>query len=212
MNVAGFLAIHRFVSHVTGFSAHFAFEFQEQHFLQALYALLIPLSFLMGSCFSAFFTEKRRQERSAPAYQVVLLVIAGFFLVIAISGELGLFGTFGEPFVAFRDFVLLLILTFCCGAQNALISRYSQSVIRTTHLTGITTDLGIGMIRHYFQNDQNERKMNWIRINLIISFMIGSLLSVYIFSHFKFSGFFLPAVISSFLAVKLTSFKEVFGS
>ena len=41
------------------------------------------------------------------------------------------------------SFYGLLLASAACGLQNALATTYSGAIVRTTHVTGIFTDLGI---------------------------------------------------------------------
>ncbi|WP_394331199.1 DUF1275 family protein [Chryseobacterium luteum] len=42
------------------------------------------------------------------------------------------------------------------GLQNALVTRVSQSVVRTTHLTGLFTDLGMDLSKLFFFKEKSE--------------------------------------------------------
>lgn len=203
LNVAGLLTVHIFVSHVTGFSAYFSTNLLEGNFHKSLYFLLVPLFFLLGAFFSTLFTEIRKKKNQRPVYIHILYTLSILFFLISFLGHQDYFGNFGEPFSNFRDFILLSILAFTCGSQNAIFTHYSNSIIRTTHLTGITTDLGIGLAKFFISNDIEEQRVNKIRIDIIISFLIGSILAVYLFPKFKFLGFLIPGFISIFVGVRL---------
>lgn len=203
INVGGLLSIHLFVSHITGFSAHFAQAVVSLNYLQAVYFLLVPFFFLAGAFFSSVFTSIRKRKNEEPVYIHILSVLSFSFLMISILGHLQYFGTFGEAFQSFRDFVLLSILAFSCGAQNAIFTHYSKSIIRTTHLTGITTDLGIGMAKYFIDKDQQEGKINRIRIDLIFSFILGSVIGALIFPKFQFLSFLIPSCLSLIIGIRL---------
>jgi len=203
INVAGLLTVHIFVSHITGFSAHFSTQIVDGDFMKALYFVLVPFFFLLGAFFSSIFTEVRKKNQKPPVYIHILSVLSLLFLLVSILGVGGFFGEFGEPFANFRDFVLLSLLAFSCGSQNAIFTHYSKSIIRTTHLTGLTTDLGIGLAKYFVSKDREEDRINKIRIDLILSFVVGSLVAAYVFPKIKFYGFLLPAVISFFVGIRL---------
>lgn len=203
INVGGFLTVHIFVSHITGFSAHFSTQVVSGNFIESFYFLLVPLFFLAGAFLSSIFTEVRKQRKQSPVYIHILFILSFLFLVVATLGKLGFFGSFGEEFQSFRDFILLSVLSFSCGVQNAIFTHYSKSIIRTTHLTGITTDLGIGLAKSIISKDHSENYLNKIRINLILSFIIGSLFGVAIFPHLHFLSFLFPSLISLFIGIKL---------
>jgi uncharacterized membrane protein YoaK (UPF0700 family) len=203
INTAGLLSVHRFVSHITGFAGHFAVAIYDHEYLMALYALSLPATFLFGSMYSGYFTEARRLRGHSPQYVLVMLTITLILLALGLAGTAGALGVFGEPFESLRDYILLVALSFACGAQNGLFTHYSGSVIRTTHLTGITTDLGIGLIREFFVKDVKEGKLNMVRLELICSFIIGSVVSVYIFMGLEFAAFFILAALALGITARL---------
>ena len=78
-----------------------------------------------------------------PKYYITFGLIFALSSFVAGLGILGYFGNFGEPLMMSRDYLLLILLCLICGIQNGTITTVSKSVIRTTHLTGITTDLAL---------------------------------------------------------------------
>ena len=81
--------------------------------------------------------------------------------------------------------------------------------MRTTHLTGITTDLGIGLIRlwtdrhHLSKRDDREFFATQFRLGIIGSFILGSIMGAFLFQELKFLGFLIPFIISSYVIIKL---------
>jgi uncharacterized membrane protein YoaK (UPF0700 family) len=71
-------------------------------------------------------------------------------LEILILGLVGLSGIRSLN-ISISDYTIAGLLLFAMGAQNSLVTRVSQSVVRTTHLTGIFTDLGIELSKMFFQ-------------------------------------------------------------
>lgn len=203
INVGGLLAVHLFVSHVTGFSAHFSMALVNDEYIKSVYFLLVPLFFLLGSIFSSIFTEIRKKKDLQPVYIQIMFSLSFLFILVTGFGYFGFLGTFGEGLENFRDFVLVCTLAFSCGIQNAIFTHFSNSIIRTTHLTGLTTDLGIGIAKYLLSNDSNEGKMNRIRIELIGSFVFGSLVGAMIFPNIQFLAFFIPAIISLIIGLRL---------
>lgn len=203
VNVGGLLSLHIFVSHVTGFAAHFSLAMTSREWRHSLYFLLVPVFFLIGSFFSSVFTEIRRKKDEQPVYIHILSALSGVYLLISILGSQNFFGSFGEAFANFRDFMLLSSLAFSCGAQNAIFTHYSHSIIRTTHLTGLTTDLGIGLGRYFISRDLKEGQLNKIRVDLIASFIAGSLLGAIVFPQIQFWGFLIPSALSLLVGLRL---------
>jgi uncharacterized membrane protein YoaK (UPF0700 family) len=206
LNVGGFLGVGRFVSHVTGFATLFGVEAAKRHYMVALGMLSTPMLFIFGSMVSAYFIERRRILNKLPQYSIVFSLIISGLMLTGLLGYFGFFGEFGNHLDSLQNFYYLFLLSYICGMQNALISSVSGSVIRTTHLTGPSTDLGIGIVRYWTKfplSNKRETFATWCRFGIILSFISGSLIGAIIFSELKFIGFIFPVVISSFVAFRI---------
>lgn len=212
LNTGGYLSVHRFVSHVTGFATLAGVDGAMAHWTEMLGMLLVPVFFVVGAMLSAWSVERQRIREKNPRYSFVFSIIIINLIFVAIYGGIGFFGQFGEPFNFGRDYFLLFLLSFTCGLQNAVISSASGAVIRTTHLTGLTTDFGIGLVR-IWTNRKNPHKpevfANWCRLGIFISFFLGSLIGAFVYYQFQFFGFFLPVFISLFVAIRLRVIKKM---
>ena len=206
INTGGYLSCHRFVSHITGFSTLSGISFEQGSFVEAFGMLCIPLFFLLGVMISGYLTEKQyahkvHGQKYAPVMGLVALLL-GF---VAIAGRFNLFGQFGDVANFKNDFLLLACLCGACGLQNAAITSASGATVRTTHLTGLTTDLGLGMIKNLVhklspEQDALERSANLLRVLTIISFTLGSVVAAFIYSKFKYDGFFIPMLLALYSA------------
>ncbi len=215
INIGGFMAVHRFVSHVTGFATFFGYEINQVDSKHAFGMLIVPLFFLLGCMVSAQLVDIRLKLHKRPKYYITFGFI--FFLLCTVFGMgiTGYFGEFGEPLLYSRDYTLLILLCFVCGIQNGTITTVSKSVIRTTHLTGVTTDLGIGIIRllnrHSLKEGvSTELRPNLMRVGIILFFIIGSVFGGYVFNRLGYGGFFVPVLTSGLLFFSMLYF-QVFG-
>ncbi len=204
LNIGGFMAVHRFVSHVTGFATFFGYEINQADTSHALGMLVVPLFFLFGCMVSGQLVDIRLKLHIRPKYYLTFGLIFFLITVVFVLGFVGYFGEFGEPLETSRDYLLLALLCLICGIQNGTIATVSKSVIRTTHLTGITTDLGVGIVR--FLNKEklkgeigNEVNANLMRTGIILFFFLGSVVGGYCFKKFEYGGFLLPVITSGSL-------------
>lgn len=217
LNIGGFMACHRFVSHVTGFATFFGYELSEQDQAQHAWGMLaVPLFFLLGAMLSGYLVDLRLKLHKKPRYYISFGVIFFLTLVVGVGGVLGYFGTFGEPLETSRDYTLLVFLCLICGIQNGTIATVSRSVIRTTHLTGITTDLGIGLVRLLNRKSlsgeiDNERNAVLMRIGIIFFFGLGSVVGAFAFREFGHAGFFIPVFTSGLLFSAMVYFQLLGG-
>ncbi|MCB0348233.1 MAG: DUF1275 domain-containing protein [Bdellovibrionales bacterium] len=214
LNVGGFMACHRFVSHVTGFATYFALEVSQPDLTHAYGMLAVPFFFLFGSMLSGYLVDLRLKLHKLPKYYITFGIMFVLLLVVTIGGEKGFFGTFGEPLTYSKDYLLLMLLCLVCGIQNATITSVSRSVVRTTHLTGITTDLGIGIIR-VLNKDKigseigDEQKANWMRTGIILFFVFGSVIGGLLFKSCGYDGFWIPTITTGTLFLLMLYYRLI---
>lgn len=213
-NVGGFLACQRFVSHVTGFATYYGVEATMPGSRHAGGMLAVPLFFLFGAMISGFLVDLRLKQKKRPKYYLAFGIIFALSLIVLAGGLLGYWGKFGHILESRRDYTLLMLLCLICGIQNGTITTVSRSVVRTTHLTGITTDLGIGLVRvlnkHKIKPDTipNEGKANLMRLGLIMFFILGSVIGAYLFHRYQYAGFALPVLTSGMLFAAMVYFQR----
>lgn len=201
LNVFGFLAAHHFVSHTTGFASNFALSFHRGEFFESIVSLLLPLSFLAGSFVCGVFTEVRRKKNLAPMYIIPLIITAILLLLIYTAGLFDFWSPFGRVVTSSKDMLILAIICFSMGMQNALFTTVSGGIIRTTHLTGLTTDLGIELAENIFLKKKILSDRNRFRIGLIFFFIIGTLGGIYWYSQIKYHGLLLNIFIALVLSL-----------
>lgn len=170
VNVTGLLALKTLTTNVTGHFAFFAEEIMRHDYATAVTFLVFTLFFLLGSFLSSFLQEVislRNPDLShifPITLEMVILIAVGVF-----GTSTGLF-TLGGKMTAF--FMLLAM-----GIQNSLVTNISKSTVRTTHLTGLFTDLGIELSQLFFYKKPEEvKKLKtsiFLRLSIISFFFIG---------------------------------------
>jgi uncharacterized membrane protein YoaK (UPF0700 family) len=214
LNMAGFLTCHRFVSHVTGFATFFGNEVTKAAYGPAFGMLVVPLFFMFGSMISGELVDNRMRLHLKPKYYIVFGIIFALIFIAWLGGVSGFFGDFGGPLESLENYILLGLLCLTCGIQNGMIASVSRFTVRTTHLTGITTDLGIGLIRFFHREKfsmpiDDEIRANLLRIGIIFFFGCGSIVSGFAFKYFRFDGFLLPITTSGGLFVLIFYFQII---
>jgi uncharacterized membrane protein YoaK (UPF0700 family) len=100
--------------------------------------------------------------------------IVGFLAVQKLTTNVtGHFAFFGDNFILAAPNVLAYLLLFAMGLQNSLVTSISNATVRTTHITGLFTDLGIELSQLFFYKlkEQRERLISSIKLRFtIISF------------------------------------------
>ncbi|RYZ37082.1 MAG: DUF1275 domain-containing protein, partial [Sphingobacteriales bacterium] len=161
-----------------------------QDWATARVVALWMLLFLAGAFVSGLIVSRigRNQQYS---YVIPIILEMAILLAVALLGYRYNGSLVGKELFAGS-------LLFAMGLQNALVSLVSGSVVRTTHLTGTFTDLGIELAQ-VLQRKREDRPLLRSRIKLrlaiIFFFMCGALAGAYFFRSVRFKAFFIPAAI-----------------
>lgn len=168
VNVVGFLAVQRLTTNVTGHFAFFVDEFFKLNFLQAFIYFLYILFFLFGSFTSNLIVEIVSRKSERYMYVVPTVFESAILFMIGLSSISLIFDY--PNLVAFS-------LLFAMGLQNSLVTSISNAAVRTTHLTGLFTDLGIELSQLFFyKTDEQKKKLVSsikLRLSIISFFFIG---------------------------------------
>jgi uncharacterized membrane protein YoaK (UPF0700 family) len=186
-NAGGFLAVGQYTSHMTGLLSSVADNLVLGNIGLVLAGATAIGAFLAGAMTTAWMVNWSMRRRLRSAFARPLVLEAGMLLVFALFGAaINLHAAFFVP-------LTVLVLCFIMGLQNAVITKISNAEIRTTHVTGLITDLGIemGKLLYYNRVDSpakviaNRRKLK-IHLSLITAFFVGGLLGAL---GFKMWGF-----------------------
>jgi uncharacterized membrane protein YoaK (UPF0700 family) len=146
INAGGFLAVQRYTSHMTGVVSSIADDLVLGHGLLVLAGLGALLAFVAGAATTAILVNWARRRGLQGEYALSLALEA---LLLLLFGLLG--ANLNELIEVFMPTTVLL-LCFIMGLQNAIVTKISQAEIRTTHMTGVITDLGIELGRLLYWN------------------------------------------------------------
>jgi uncharacterized membrane protein YoaK (UPF0700 family) len=186
-NAGGFLAVGQYTSHMTGVLSALADHVALGEFLLAGAALAALLTFIAGAMSTALLVNWAQRRHLHSSYSLPLLVEAALLMVFGVMGaSLG-----GHSALLLPATVVLLCFTM--GLQNAVITKISQAEIRTTHVTGLVTDLGIELGRMVYVNrnaalDQVRANHKRLRTHLVLvgCFFVGGVLGAL---GFKWVGY-----------------------
>lgn len=93
----------------------------------------------------------------------------------------------------------LVCLAAAAGLQNAMVSTYSGALLRTTHLTGMFTDLGVFLGHAMRGLPVQQRRLRFCLI-VIGGFFSGSLLGALAHEYWQLAALALPALLTAMLA------------
>jgi len=188
-NAGGFLAVGQYTSHMTGIVSAMADNLVLGHATAVLAAAAALAAFIVGAMTTAILVNWGLRRQLHSAYSLPLLLEAAVLLVFGLLGtSLGLHTALLVP-------VTVLLLCFMMGLQNAVISKISRAEIRTTHVTGLVTDLGIELGKLLYINRTQTSLAEPVRANrqklrlhliLVSSFFIGAVCGA---MGFKYVGY-----------------------
>lgn len=180
VNVTGFLSYKQLTTNVTGHFALFINDVADFEFWKGTIYFLYIFSFLFGSFSSSFLIERFRESKRLNVF--FLPTITESLILLSI----GLVSNVVE--IESTEFVVCALL-FAMGLQNSFVTKISNAVMRTTHLTGLFTDLGIDISQLFFPKRHPHReklKANIkLRIYIISFFFAGGLVGGLFYSRFN---------------------------
>ena len=145
-NAGGFLAVGQYTSHMTGIVSAMADRLVLGDATVVLIAFASLISFLAGAMTSTVLVNWGLRHRLHSAYTLPLLLEAAALILF------GLLGASLSLATALLVPATVLLLCYLMGVQNAVITKISRAEIRTTHVTGLVTDLGIELGKLVYVN------------------------------------------------------------
>lgn len=205
INGLALMACERFVTHVTGTVTRLGVEVM--HLTILLDFVLVLAAFICGSAVSGLLINARAFRGKKPLFSLPLWLTAGITAGVGLGGHLGWFGAFGGTVDETLDFVLLCALSFAMGLQNAAVATSTGMLVRTTHLTGPATDLGVHLAELLWASPERRelaKRHAALRAGKIVAYATGAAVSVPLAHSFGFLGLLVPAAVIS--AATLVSF------
>lgn len=187
-NAGAFLAVGQYTSHMTGVLSTLADALALQQWTIAIVSVGALLAFTSGAATTAILVNIGRRRGLSSTFALPLLLEAVLLL---------LFGAFGAILTASHTLLVsatVILLCYTMGLQNAVITKISRAVIRTTHVTGLVTDLGIELGKLVYINRHTEHaapvRADRVRMRvlslLLGAFFAGGLLGALGFQRFGY--------------------------
>lgn len=158
-------------THVTGVITLSAIALYEQKYLTFFYFVINYLCFMVGSILSGIFVYYDHFHLGQRYGKMLILI--GFVQIIGLLLEIFLTES--------------IYFVWCCsltsGMQNALTSKYSKNLVRSTHMTGCTTDFGLIMGHALIGKDEETWKLPLLGCS-IFTFFIGGIVGSWMYEMY----------------------------
>ena len=172
------------ISHLTGLVSKVAINISHGSLSGIWEVLRVILLFFIGAIVSGFITGERafylHKRYGFIIISIGLLIIIPYFLPIKYS---------------------ILIFAFVMGLQNGMVVSFKGVVVRMTHMSGNITDLGV-YIGYKLRGNKNEKYITGlIPFMAIISFLIGGILGILLYTKIHNIIFFITSSIYVLLGI-----------
>ena len=188
VNITGVLALSVLTTNVTGHFAFFSEYFVKGSYETAVDFVSYIIAFLFGAVCCGLIVEFAQKNNSNSPHKIpILLEMLTLVSVVVVFHDISAEWT-------------ARILLFSMGLQNALVTKISQATVRTTHLTGLFTDLGIEISQLFFHRKEaaDMRKLTksiYLRLAIIFFFFLGGVSGGFLYSELQIKTLFLAVSI-----------------
>ncbi len=186
VNAIGLLGFqHQAVSHISGTVTLLGTSI-EAFDQQTFHLFMVLLSFLLGATLSGLFIESTAL-RLGRRYGVALCIESAMLFIAYLMLK--------EDHITGQYFA-----SAACGLQNAMITTFSGAVVRTTHMTGIITDLGI-MIGARLRGERFDYRKAKLFLFIFTGFLLGGVTGAKLFNIYALSSLLAPIGLALTLAL-----------
>ena len=186
MNAIGVLSFENHaISHLTGISTLLGVSLSGLHWVDSIHLLGIIFAFVFGAVLAgAIVGSVALQLGRHYSFALILesLLILGALAALTHDSAMG-------PY----------LMSVACGLQNGMVSAYSGTVVRTTHVTGLFTDLGTMMGAALRGHPVNSRRVI-LYLLLIVGFILGGIIASVLFAYVHHYALLFPAWSAATLA------------
>ena len=187
VNVIGLLSFgHETITHLTGNTSRLAEALARLDISGILHSASLIGAFVVGTVISGLFIQDSALQLDRK-YSVVLL-LESILLFVSV------------PLLKHRNVCGLYTAACAIGLQNAMASTYSGAVVRTTHLSGMFTDLGISL-GHVVRGLPVNVKRLWLCLSVISGFLIGGIGGTLAFHTFDYAALLFPAGMTAVVSI-----------
>jgi uncharacterized membrane protein YoaK (UPF0700 family) len=192
VNVASVIIFFSFTSNITGHYAILASEIAKGQWYQVSVVFAWIFLFFLGSFFSNFIIINLNRKNAYLAHSLPLMLELVCLLAV------GIYGQYYYRETLIETEILVGFMLFAMGLQNGLTASISNFAVKTTHLTGLTTDLGI-LLSMFTQKEFRENPALVGRAKLLVSIMVSyvgaGILSALLYHRMQFRVFFFVAFV-----------------
>ncbi len=194
VNVVGFLGFeHQAVSHMTGSTSQLGMAIAQGDWRAVGHLWGLLVAFSLGAVLSGLLIQDSALQLGR-RYGVALAIESALLLVaIPLFEQQQIWGA--------------LAAAMACGLQNAMATTFSGAVVRTTHLSGMFTDLGIGL-GHLLRGLPLQMRRLTLSGLIISGFLGGGIVGAWLFMHFRYDALLAPALLTGLTGIVYVMYQQ----
>ena len=198
VNVIGYLGFeHQAVSHLTGTTSLLGAALAHGEWKAVAHLWGVLIAFCLGAMISGMIIQDSTLRLGRRYGAVLALESLLLFAAVPLFWRGQIFGA--------------LLAAMACGLQNAMATTYSGAVVRTTHLSGMFTDLGIGL-GHLLRGMPLPVRRLTLSGFIISGFLAGGILGAWLFNLFRYNALLAPAILTGAIGIGYVLYRQWTGA
>ncbi|MET3929706.1 uncharacterized membrane protein YoaK (UPF0700 family) [Lysobacter sp. OAE881] len=193
VNVVGYLGFeHQAITHLTGTTTLLGASFAHGDARASAHLALVVLGFVGGAVLSGAMIQDSTLQLGR-RYGVALALEAALLVV-------------SVPLFERQQIAGAVLAAMACGLQNAMTATYSGTLVRTSHLTGMFTDLGV-FLGHRLRGLPADPRRLWLCLAIIGGFLLGGVAGALVFPHLSYRTLYIPAALTGTVGVAYVAYR-----
>ena len=194
VNVIGYLGFeHQAVSHLTGTTSLLGAALAQGDLRAIVHLWGMLIAFCVGAMLSGLVIQDQTLKLGR-RYGVALALEAALLLLsIPLFKQQQIWGA--------------LLAAMACGLQNAMVTTYIGAAVRTTHLSGMFTDLGIGL-GHLLRGMPLPMRRLTLSGLIISGFLGGGVLGAWFYRHWGYDALLAPALLTGSTGIGYVLYRQ----
>ena len=194
VNVIGYLGFeHQAVSHLTGTTSLLGAALAQGDLRAIVHLWGMLITFCVGAMLSGLVIQDQTLKLGRRYGVALALEAALLLLAIPLFKQQQIWGA--------------LLAAMACGLQNAMVTTYSGAAVRTTHLSGMFTDLGIGL-GHLLRGMPLPMRRLTLSGLIISGFLGGGVLGAWFYRHWGYDALLAPALLTGSTGIGYVLYRQ----
>ena len=194
VNVIGYLGFeHQAITHLTGTTSLLGAALAQGDLRAIVHLWGMLIAFCVGAMLSGLVIQDQTLKLGRRYGVALALEAALLLLAIPLFKQQQIWGA--------------LLAAMACGLQNAMVTTYSGAAVRTTHLSGMFTDLGIGL-GHLLRGMPLPMRRLTLSGLIISGFLGGGVLGAWFYRHWGYDALLAPALLTGSTGIGYVLYRQ----